>query len=154
MSEMSKYDSTAYSNLACDFCRYPVGVWTLGRSETRFGGYIVLNPADMGKPQFPVCSDCLTHLQELLGAAQSSVENYTSRSAEAMAAWHVGWVADGAGGHRGQMAVLVRPNGILGNAYLAAIAPFRHLIVYPLMMRDIGHAWRQRSTTPSQAGRP
>jgi hypothetical protein len=41
------------------------------------------------------------------------------------------------------MTVLVRPNGALGVAYLAAIAPFRHLMVYPLMMRDIGRAWRQ-----------
>ena len=56
---------------------------------------------------------------------------------------HVGWVPDGTGGSRGQMAVLVRPNGALGVAYLAAIAPFRHLVVYPLMMRDIGRAWRQ-----------
>ena len=56
---------------------------------------------------------------------------------------HVGWVPDRAGGYRGQMAVLVRPNGALGVAYLAAIAPFRHLVVYPLMMRDIGRAWRQ-----------
>ncbi|HET7666922.1 MAG TPA: DUF2867 domain-containing protein [Mycobacterium sp.] len=55
---------------------------------------------------------------------------------------HVGWVPDGTGGYRGQMAVLVKPNGFLGSAYLAAIAPFRHLLVYPLMMRDIGHAWR------------
>jgi hypothetical protein len=54
---------------------------------------------------------------------------------------HIGWVADGTGGHRGQMAILVKPNGLLGAAYLAAIAPFRHLIVYPLMMRDIGRAW-------------
>jgi hypothetical protein len=56
---------------------------------------------------------------------------------------HVGWVPDGTGGHRGQMAVLVRPNGALGVAYLAAIAPFRHLVVYPLMMRGIERAWRQ-----------
>jgi len=49
----------------------------------------------------------------------------------------------GTDGYRGQMAVLVRPNGVLGAAYLAAIAPFRHLVVYPLMMRDIGRAWRQ-----------
>jgi hypothetical protein len=41
------------------------------------------------------------------------------------------------------MAVLVRPNGVLGVAYLAAIAPFRHLVVYPLMMRGIGRVWRQ-----------
>jgi hypothetical protein len=56
---------------------------------------------------------------------------------------HIGWVPDGAGGYRGQMAVLVKPNGALGAAYLAAISPFRHLAVYPLMMRDIGRAWRR-----------
>ncbi len=56
---------------------------------------------------------------------------------------HVGWVPTGTGGYGGQMAVLVRPNGALGVAYLAAIAPLRHLVVYPLMMRDIGRGWRQ-----------
>jgi hypothetical protein len=68
---------------------------------------------------------------------------------------HVGWVPDTAGGFRGQMAVLVRPNGALGRAYLAAIAPFRHLIVYPLMLRDIERAWRERSSLagPSGSGR-
>ena len=55
---------------------------------------------------------------------------------------HLGWVPDGGGGYRGQMAVLVKPNGLLGNAYLAAIRPFRHLIVYPAMMRQIGRTWR------------
>lgn len=55
---------------------------------------------------------------------------------------HVGWVSDGAGGYRGQMAVLVKPNGALGTGYLAAIAPFRHLLVYPLMMRDIARRWQ------------
>jgi hypothetical protein len=55
---------------------------------------------------------------------------------------HMGWVPDGTGGYRGQMAVLVKPNGLLGSAYMAAIAPFRHLIVYPPMLREIGRAWR------------
>jgi Protein of unknown function (DUF2867) len=55
---------------------------------------------------------------------------------------HLGWVPDGAGGHRGQMAVLVRPNGLLGKAYMAAITPARHWIVYPLMLRDLGQRWR------------
>ena len=69
---------------------------------------------------------------------------------------HVGWVPDPAGGFRGQMAVLVRPNGALGRAYLAAIAPFRHLIVYPLMMRDISRTWREHPSVPapSEPGRP
>ena len=49
---------------------------------------------------------------------------------------HIGLVPDGSGGFRARMAVLVKPNGLLGNAYMAAIRPFRHLIVYPPMMRD------------------
>jgi hypothetical protein len=57
---------------------------------------------------------------------------------------HVGWVQDEAGRHRGQMAVLVKPNGLLGTAYLAAIRPFRHLIVYPAMLRRIERAWVSR----------
>jgi Protein of unknown function (DUF2867) len=55
---------------------------------------------------------------------------------------HVGWVPDDAGGYRGQMAVLVKPNGLCGRAYMAAIAPFRHFIVYPPLIRGIGEAWR------------
>ena len=55
---------------------------------------------------------------------------------------HLGWVPDGAGGYRGQMAVLVKPNGVLGSAYMAAIRPFRHLLVYPPLMREIGRRWR------------
>ena len=49
---------------------------------------------------------------------------------------HVGWVQDRTGGYRGQMAVYVKPNGLFGAAYMAAIRPFRHLIVYPRMMRE------------------
>lgn len=56
---------------------------------------------------------------------------------------HLGWVADGNGGYRGQMAVLVKPNGRRGRAYMAAIAPFRHLVVYPRMMRELDRAWRR-----------
>src|SRR3954447_7198218 len=38
---------------------------------------------------------------------------------------HLGLVPDGTGGHRGQMAVLVKPNGPFGKTYMAAIKPFR-----------------------------
>jgi Protein of unknown function (DUF2867) len=55
---------------------------------------------------------------------------------------HVGWVADGKGGYRGQLAVYVKPNGLLGTGYMAVIRPFRHLIVYPRMLRQIGRAWQ------------
>jgi hypothetical protein len=58
---------------------------------------------------------------------------------------HLGWVADETGGYRGQMAVYAKPNGLLGTAYMAAIAPFRHLIVYPRMIQEIGRNWRARA---------
>ncbi len=54
---------------------------------------------------------------------------------------HIGWVPDDAGGYRGQMAVLVKPNGLLGRAYMAGPGPVRHLIVYPPLMRGIGQEW-------------
>jgi hypothetical protein len=41
------------------------------------------------------------------------------------------------------MAVLVKPNGALGRAYMLAIKPFRHLVVYPAMLRRIGRDWRR-----------
>jgi hypothetical protein len=56
---------------------------------------------------------------------------------------HLGWVQDEEGGYRGQMAVLVKPNGVFGGAYMAAIRPFRHLLVYPQMMRDIEREWAE-----------
>ena len=62
---------------------------------------------------------------------------------------HLGWVPDGTGGHRGQMAVIVKPNGLLGTGYMAAINPFRHLIVYPRMLRRLGREWRARAGEPN-----
>lgn len=59
---------------------------------------------------------------------------------------HLGWVPHHAGGYRGQLAVLVAPNGRLGRAYMAAIAPFRYAVVYPTLLRDLGRRWRARAT--------
>jgi hypothetical protein len=61
---------------------------------------------------------------------------------------HIGWVPDGTGGYHGQMAVYVKPNGLPGEAYLAAIRPFRHLIVYPAMLRELGRRWRAEEDGP------
>src|SRR4051812_46292517 len=52
---------------------------------------------------------------------------------------HLGWVGD-----RAQMAVLVKPYGRFGEAYMAAIRPFRHALVYPAMMRRIERTWQAR----------
>lgn len=66
------------------------------------------------------------------------------------AVMHLSWVPDDAGGYRGQMAVLVKPNGLFGRLYMAGIAPFRHLLVYPPLMRGFAQAWRaNQSDNPS-----
>jgi hypothetical protein len=66
---------------------------------------------------------------------------------------HIGWVPNATDAYRAQMAVYVKPNGLFGNAYMAAIRPFRHLVVYPPMTRDIEQAWRRRTAarTPARA---
>ena len=58
---------------------------------------------------------------------------------------HLGWVPDGRGRYRGQMAVLVRRNGLLGTAYMTAIRPFRHLVVYPQMLNGMERGWGPRT---------
>jgi Protein of unknown function (DUF2867) len=58
---------------------------------------------------------------------------------------HLGWVPDEGGVYRGQMAVLVKPNGLLGSAYMTAIKPCRHRIVYPPALRALGREWSGRS---------
>ena len=67
---------------------------------------------------------------------------------------HLGWVPDGTGGYHGQMAVYVKPNGLLGTAYMATIRPFRHLIVYPPIMRQIGRTWQASTPSASRLGAP
>lgn len=55
---------------------------------------------------------------------------------------HISWVEDGDGGYRGQLAILVKPNGLFGRAYMLGIEPFRHFFVYPVLMREVGRLWR------------
>jgi hypothetical protein len=64
---------------------------------------------------------------------------------------HIGWIPDGTGAFCAQMAVLVKPNGMLGEAYMAAIRPFRYLLVYPAIMREISR--KSRSTSSTTHGR-
>jgi len=42
------------------------------------------------------------------------------------------------------MAVYVKARGVLGELYMKLIGPFRHWIVYPALMRQIGRAWEAR----------
>ncbi len=57
------------------------------------------------------------------------------------AVMHLAWIDQGEGRYRGQMGVYVKPRGRVGTGYMALIAPFRHHIVYPAAIRQLGHAW-------------
>jgi hypothetical protein len=57
---------------------------------------------------------------------------------------HLGWVDRGRGRYQGQMAIYVKPRGAFGEAYMALIRPFRHLVVYPALMRQVEKAWKVR----------
>jgi hypothetical protein len=58
---------------------------------------------------------------------------------------HLAWVDRGAGRYQGQMGVYVKPRGRLGAGYMALIAPFRHWVVYPALMRQLERAWNKRA---------
>jgi len=68
------------------------------------------------------------------------------------AVMHLVWVEKGEGIYQAQMGVYVKPRGRLGAAYMALIAPFRHLVVYPALMRQIERAWNARMAHPPRAG--
>ncbi len=59
---------------------------------------------------------------------------------------HIGWVpGDSGNGYHAQMAVLVKPNGWLGKAYMAAIKPFRYALIYPMLLRSIERQWQMQA---------
>jgi hypothetical protein len=95
-------------------------------------------PADLREgPAVPV-SHALPFTPLYLAGEEGAVETANQTVHGVL---HFGWVPDGSGGFRGQMAILVKRNGLLGAIYMAAIAPFRHAVVYPAMMREIERAW-------------
>jgi hypothetical protein len=64
---------------------------------------------------------------------------------------HFAWMDQGRGRYRAQMSVYVKPHGALGEIYLLLIQPFRHVVVYPAFLRQIGRAWDARSAVTLRA---
>lgn len=54
---------------------------------------------------------------------------------------HLAWVEEGSARYRAQLAIYIKERGALGRAYMTLIQPFRHVIVYPALMRQIERAW-------------
>jgi hypothetical protein len=61
---------------------------------------------------------------------------------------HLGAVPTGEGRTTVQLTVLVKPNGRLGRAYLFGIKPFRHALIYPVMMRRLAKRWHDSPDAP------
>jgi hypothetical protein len=62
---------------------------------------------------------------------------------------HLGAIPTADGRTKVQLTVLVKPNGLLGRAYMAAIKPFRHAVIYPLMMRQLANRWHSAARVAS-----
>ena len=67
---------------------------------------------------------------------------------------HLGWVEQAPGRFRSQLAVYVKPRGRLGDVYMLLIDPFRHRIVYPALLRQIGAAWEARAAADDEVPTP
>lgn len=63
---------------------------------------------------------------------------------------HLGWARRLDGNYHGQMGVYVKHRGRAGARYMAAIAPFRHHIVYPALLRRVESAWAARPIDPTR----
>ncbi len=57
---------------------------------------------------------------------------------------HLSWVPRGDDTYQGYMAVYVKPRGRFGEAYMAFIKPFRYLVVYPALERQVAREWAAR----------
>lgn len=56
----------------------------------------------------------------------------------------LGWVREQDDTFSGRLGVYVKPRGWFGRLYMAAIAPFRHFVVYPALLRRVGRKWAAR----------
>lgn len=102
-------------------------------------------PADIPPaPDYPDRDIPLVPVYELADEAALEMANRTCQGIA-----HLGWVRTD-DGYELRMAVLVKPNSRFGRLYMAAIAPFRHLVVYPYLTRQWERAWRDRATRGPQ----
>jgi hypothetical protein len=132
--------------------RWKLGAWfgwdrsdqALGTRVTSLRRRLPSELADRTGPEFATLPFTSVYETDREWAAEMA-----NRTAHAV--MHVGWVPDPQhpGGFRGQLAVLVKPNGAWGRAYMSLIGPLRHLFVYPPLMRQIETGWK---AAPS--GRP
>jgi Protein of unknown function (DUF2867) len=92
------------------------------------------------------CTDPFTEVYQLDNEAARELANKTVHDI-----MHLGWVPTNDGGYELRMAALVKPNGLFGRLYMAFIAPFRYLIIYPALTRQWEGAWQDRTRLLAKA---
>jgi uncharacterized protein DUF2867 len=65
---------------------------------------------------------------------------------------HLAWAELDANRFQAQMAVYVKPRGLFGKGYMALIKPFRYLIVYPALTRQIEREWAASRAAAGSGG--
>ena len=102
-------------------------------------------PADLE----PAASDDRELLSPVFATDSEAVSEMTSSTVHGLL--HLGWDPSGEPGLL--VTVLTRTNGRMGGLYLRAIAPFRHLIVWPALTTAWERAWRDREPVSGVLGR-
>ncbi|MFD8597885.1 DUF2867 domain-containing protein [Kitasatospora sp. NPDC059646] len=100
-------------------------------------------PADLREAPRGLDSEAMP-LKAVYELPREAVRELANRTVHTL--MHLGWAEAPGGGHQLQMTVLVKANGRFGRLYMAAIAPFRHLIVHPALTRQWERAWRDVGT--------
>jgi hypothetical protein len=108
-----------------------------GRSETSLAARL---PHSLRGSAKPLAAEAFTPLYRTDDEWAAEVSNDTVHGV-----LHLAWIEDGDGRYRAQMGVYVKAHGRFGEIYLKLIAPFRHFIVYPALMRHIGRVWETRT---------
>ncbi|MFI2030792.1 DUF2867 domain-containing protein [Streptomyces buecherae] len=93
------------------------------------------------------CTDPFSDVYQLDNEAARELGNKTVHTI-----MHLGWVPTDDGGHELRMAALVKDNGLFGRLYMAAILPFRYLVVYPALTRQWERAWLVHGRPNRRAG--
>ncbi len=143
--------STSWPTRALFSLRYRMGAWfgwddpdrklpIPGCSETSLSARVPDQLRDDTTPVKAVSSTTFIPIYRTANEWAAEISNGTVHGV-----LHLGWVDQGEGRYRGQMGVYVKPRGRLGEAYMSLIGPFRHLIVYPAMMRQIQRVWEARA---------
>jgi hypothetical protein len=64
---------------------------------------------------------------------------------------HVSWVELEADRVRPELGVYVKHRGWFGPVYMALIAPFRHFVIYPALLRRVASSWERASDSVESA---